>query len=347
MSARPLLVSHDADLIDDVVRLAAANAVEVHLATDPAAARGMWQLAPLVLVGGDAAMSLAGSGLGRRREVVLVCREPTADDWKHAVVVGAEHVVSLPEGERWLIDRIADTGEAAPRNGSLLAVLGASGGAGASTFATTAAAGGRDGRVLLVDADPFGGGLDVLLGMESVPGARWPDLAHARGRLGAEALADALPHSGRLHVLTWGREPRPALADDVVAAVLDAATRGFDLVVADLPRHLDAMTELTLTRADCAAVVTAGRVRATTAAAMLAREVGQRCARVELVVRSVPHGVRPEAVAEALELPLAGVLPHTRRLAAGPGEARAPSTRDAYGRACARTLAALVPSRSR
>ena len=135
MTARPLLVSNDPDLVDDVVRLAAANAVEVHLATDVAGARSKWQLAPLVLVGGDAAMSLAGSGLGRRREIVLVCREPLPDDWKHAVVVGAEHVVSLPEGERWLIDRLADTGEGTPRNGTVMAVVGAGGGSGASTFA--------------------------------------------------------------------------------------------------------------------------------------------------------------------------------------------------------------------
>ena len=49
--ARPLLVSNDADLIDDVLRLAAANGVEVHLAADAEGARSRWQLAPLVIVG--------------------------------------------------------------------------------------------------------------------------------------------------------------------------------------------------------------------------------------------------------------------------------------------------------
>ncbi len=348
MNARPLLVSSDSDLIDDVVRLAAANAVEVHLATDAPAARGSWQHAPLVLVGADAAMSLAGSGLGRRREVVLVCRAPTADDWKHAVVVGAEHVVSLPEGERWLIDRLADSGEAAPRNGPLVAVVGAGGGAGASTFAATAAtvAAQRAGRVLLIDADRFGGGLDVALGLESEGGVRWPDLAEARGRLGADALADALPRAGAVHVLAWGRDVAAPVPADVVAAVLDAAIRGFDLVVVDAPRQVDPLVELMLTRADRTVVVAAAHVRSAAAAAALTHTLGGMCARLDLVVRAAPRGVRAEAVADALGLSLAARLPFARRLAHGSGEAGLPIVRDAYGRACQRAVRALVPSRS-
>ncbi len=349
MSARPLLVSTDTELIDDIVRLAAANAVEVHLATDAAQARSRWQVAPLVLVGGDAAMALAGSGLGRRREVVLVSRTPTAEDWKHAVVVGAEHVVSLPEGERWLIDRLADTGEGAPRNGPVVAVVGAGGGSGASTFAATLAAVAttRNLRVLLVDTDTRSGGLDVLIGVEDEPGPRWRDLAQSRGRLAAQALADSLPARGDLHVLAWGREPGPPPSPDVVAAVLDAASRGFDLVVVDVGRHLDATAELVLTRAEQVALVTAGRVRTAAGAALLATDLGALCARVGLVVRAVPRGVDIDAVADALGLPVLGSLPHARRLAAGSEEGRVPPTRDAYGRACARALDALVPAARR
>lgn len=342
MSALPLLVSNDPDLVDDVVRLAAANAVEVHLAADAAAARSRWQLAPLVIVGGDAAMSLAGSGLGRRREVVLVCREPSPDDWKHAVVVGAEHVVSLPEGERWLIDRLADTGEGTPRNGPIVAVVGAGGGSGASTFAAglaTVAAKGR--RVLLVDADPTGGGLDVLLGIEGVAGVRWPDLVQTRGRLGAEALAGALPRSGDVVVLTGGRERFAAPSPDVVAAVLDAAARGFDLVVVDIARQFDAVGELVLARAQRVALVAASRIRATAAAGLLAADLANRCAHLDLVVRATPRGVSADVMADVLGLPVAGRLPHVRRMTVGGDEPRPVSPRDPYGRACARALASL------
>ena len=139
MGARPLLVSNDAELIDDVLRLAAANGVDVHLSTDAEGARSRWQLAPLVLIGGDVAASVAGAAMSRRRDVVVISRSPTPEDWQRAVLLGAEHVVSLPEGERWLIDRLADSGEGVSRDARLVAVVGCGGGAGASTFAATLA----------------------------------------------------------------------------------------------------------------------------------------------------------------------------------------------------------------
>jgi secretion/DNA translocation related CpaE-like protein len=123
----------------------------------------------------------------RRRDVVLIAREPSPECWQNAVALGAEHVVSLPEAERWLIDRLADTEEGPTRNGRIVGVMGAGAGAGASTFAVTLALGAaaRSLRVLLVDGDPLAGGLELLLGMEDMPGIRWDDLADSRGRLGA------------------------------------------------------------------------------------------------------------------------------------------------------------------
>ena len=266
---RPLLVSNDADLIDDVLRLAAANGVEVHLATDAEGARGRWQLAALVLVGSDAAGLLSGAGLGRRRDVVLVSRTPTPEDWQRAVTLGAEHVVSLPDGERWLIDRLADSGEGVTRDGHVVTVVGCGGGAGASTFASTIAlaAAARSLRVLLVDLDSLGGGLDVLLGIEAVVGIRWGELVDTRGRLGATALHQALPHLSGVSVLSCGRAGPATIDAEVFAAVLDAGVRGFDLVVIDAPRQLDAATELALARADRTVVVAPNRVRATAAVA--------------------------------------------------------------------------------
>ena len=271
-TARPLLVSGDPDLIDDVLRLAAANGVEVHLATDAESARSHWVLAPLVLIGADAAVRLAAAQLPRRRDVVLVAQSPTPDDWQRAVSLGAEHVVSLPDAERWLIDRLADSGEGSSREGAVVAVVGAGGGAGASTFAAglAMAAAARSLRVLLVDADPVGGGLDVLLGVEDAAGVRWADLADTRGRLSAASLEQALPHVGGVTVLSAGREGSTALAPESLAAVLDAGQRGFDLVVVDLPRQLDPAGETVLARADEALLVCVTRVRSTAAAARVA-----------------------------------------------------------------------------
>lgn len=340
---RPLLVSTDADLIDDVLRLAAANGVEVHLATETDAARSRWQLAPLVLVGADAAAALAGAGMGRRRDVVLVSRAPSPDDWQWAVAIGAEHVVSIPDGERWLIDRLADCGEGAPRDGSVLAVIAGSGGAGASTLAATLALGAaaRSQRVLLVDGDCLGGGLDVLMGIEEAPGVRWSDLLEARGRLGAAALDQALPHVSGVTVLSWGRAGPTALPVDVVAAVLDAGVRGYDLVIADIARHLDAAGELLLSRADRTLLVCLNHVRASAASARLSAELQTRCTSVGLVLRSESRGVHEDTVGAALSVPIVGRLPTIRAVATRADEGEPPSLRDAYGRAALAVLTAL------
>jgi secretion/DNA translocation related CpaE-like protein len=346
---RPLLVSNEAELIDDILRLAAANGVEVHLATDAEGARSRWQLAPLVLVGSDVAASLAGAGMGRRREVVLVSRTPTPEDWQRAVTLGAEHVVSLPEGERWLIDRLADTGEGTARNGQVVTVVGCGGGAGASTFAATLAlaAAARSSRVLLIDLDPLGGGLDVLLGIEAVAGIRWSDLVDTRGRLGATALHQALPHLSGVSVLSCGRKGPSVIDPDVFATVLDAGVRGYDLVVIDAPRHLDAPTELALARAERAVVVAPNRVRAAAAVVRLAAELVSRCSSVGVVLRTDPRGVDEDAVTANLGIPLLACIPSSRAVPARADEGDPPSLRDGYGRACSEALNALMPAKLR
>lgn len=72
--------------------------------------RGSWESAPLVLVGDDAVERVLG--VARRRGVVLVGRDQ--DDsgvWQRAVEIGADHVLMLPDGEQWPMDRIADVAE--------------------------------------------------------------------------------------------------------------------------------------------------------------------------------------------------------------------------------------------
>ena len=49
--ARPLLLTGDPVLLDDLLRLAASAGVETEVAHDVVAARGSWAAAPLVLVG--------------------------------------------------------------------------------------------------------------------------------------------------------------------------------------------------------------------------------------------------------------------------------------------------------
>ncbi len=55
--------------------------------------------------------------------------------WQRAVEIGADHVLVLPDGEQWLVDRIADVAEGVGRPALTVGVIGGRGGAGASTLA--------------------------------------------------------------------------------------------------------------------------------------------------------------------------------------------------------------------
>jgi secretion/DNA translocation related CpaE-like protein len=204
----------------------------------------------------------------------------------------------------------------------------------------------RSQRVLLVDADPFGGGLDVLLGIEDAAGIRWPDLAGSRGRLSAQSLVQALPHASGVSVLA-GEIESHALLPETVSAVLDAGERGFDLVVVDLPREFTPATETVLARADRTLLVVAPRVRATAAAARLIDALRTRTSSLALVLRDDRRALSEESVLAALPVELAGRLPHHPGLAGRADEGEPPALRDRYGRACFGLLSALqAPTRA-
>lgn len=120
----------------------------------------------------------------------------------------------------------------------MLGVLGGCGGVGASALATAcavrAAAAGRD--VVLVDGNPWGGGLDVMAGLDAEPGLRWVDLGGVLGDVDPARLLEALPVSkARVRCLSWGANP-PGSGSLNPEPVLSALRRAVGLVVLDLPR---------------------------------------------------------------------------------------------------------------
>ena len=345
MTTRPLLVSNDSDLVDEVLRLASANGVDLHLVADAESARARWTAAPLVLVGADCAGAVAATRPIRRPDVLLVTRAPSADDWQYAVAVGAEHVAALPDAERWLIDRLADSAEGQSRQGLLLAVMGAGSGSGASTFAaTTALAGAAAGlRVMLVDADDGSGGLDLLLGIEDEPGLRWTDLAEARGRISAADLAEALPSVDGVAVLAPGRgDPGPLGRAELATSILDAGERGFDLVVVDVGRGRGPVGEAVVTRCRQAVLVTSNHVTPVAGAAHVARRLDGVGVSAGVVIRMDGNGVSDEAIRSVLPLRILGRLPRAAGLVTRADEGDPPGLRDAYGRACAGILDDLL-----
>jgi secretion/DNA translocation related CpaE-like protein len=310
--ARPVIATGDERLLDDLLRLCAAAGIEPEVAHDAAAARRIWGTAPLIVIGDDLTGPLLRIAPERRPGVVLVGRDmDDADVWQRAVALGAEHVVFLPDAEDWLVGRIANIGEHGSPEAAIICVLGGRGGAGASTLAAALAVTAlrRGLRAMLIDGDPLGGGIDMILGGEGVGGLRWPDLASTRGRVNANALAEALPKVNELTVLSWDRGDMLTIPAEAMRSVLDAARRGRELVVVDLPRRLDTAVEEALTRCSAALLVVPAEVRATAGAARVAALVGPFTPNLRIVVRGpAPSGLSAITVAEAIGLPLAGEM---------------------------------------
>ncbi|MEV1328283.1 septum site-determining protein Ssd [Micromonospora costi] len=347
---RPLVVTGDSDLLDDLLRLAAAGGTEVELAPDPAAARTRWLPAPLVLVGVDQAQPCLRARLPHRPRLVLVGHSGQLDPgWQVAELIGAEHVATLPAAEPWLVDRFAEHGADGPVGPAarVVAVLGGRGGAGASILSGGLAVSAARARLrtLLVDADPLGGGLDLVLGWEQLEGLRWPALSDADGRVDAPALVRALPSRGDLVVLSWDRGDLLALPAPAMAATLDAARRGRDFVVVDLPRQLDDAAVTALQAADRAYVVVPAELRATAAAARVVAAAGPHCTDLAVIVRGpAPGRLRAAEVARALGLPLGGTLRPEPAIVRGleRGEAPAASGRGPLATLCQRIVAELT-----
>ncbi|RKF27798.1 septum site-determining protein Ssd [Micromonospora globbae] len=346
---RPLVVTGDGDLLDDLLRLAAASGTEVELASDPAAARTRWLPAPLVLVGVDQAQPCLRARLPHRPRLVLVGQTGQLDPgWQIAELIGAEHVAILPAAEPWLVDRFAEHGTDRPVAAArIVAVIGGRGGAGASILAgglAVTAARARL-RTLLVDADPLGGGLDLVLGWEQMDGFRWPALTGADGRVDAPALVRSLPREGDLVLLSWDRGDLLPLPAPAMAATLDAARRGRDFVAVDLPRQLDDAAVVALQAADRAYVVVPAELRATAAAARVAASAAPHCADLSVIVRGpAPGRLRADEVARALNLPLAGTLRPEPAITRGleRGEAPTATGRGPLATLCQRIVAEVT-----
>jgi secretion/DNA translocation related CpaE-like protein len=263
------------------------------------------------------------------------------------VTLGAEHVLFLPDAEPWLVERLADAASPAPP-GVVVAVVGARGGAGATSFAIAyALAAARTGkRTLLVDADAYGGGIDLAIGADHLAGPRWADVVPGFLPGGAhvgEGLTATLPRCGEVTVLSWSRGaalgPVPST---VVEALLGTARRGSDVVVVDLPRSFDEASRVALAAADIAYVVCPAEIRACASGQRVAEAVRMYVDDVRAVVRGPsPTNLDGRTVAESLGLPLAGYLRAEPGIAEALDHGRAPGRRGRgpLARLCGRLVA--------
>lgn len=304
-----LVLAADPELREQADRVVAAVGLRAVVAS-AVPTRKTWSAAAAVLVDEEGARSCETAGLPRRDAVTLISpTEPEVATWAAAMAVGAQHVCVLPAQDGELVRHLADAAEVArdgTRAGRIIAVIGGRGGAGASTFATALARAAA--ASLLVDLDPWGGGIDLLVGSESVPGLRWPDLRVQGGRLAWAAVRDALPDHHGVSVLSGARHAHEIDAG-AVESVVDAGRRGGVLVICDVPRRMTAAAACSLDRADLVVVITTCDVRGVAAASVLAPVLRAVNPNVGLLVRGpAPGGLRAAEAAEVAELPLLAAM---------------------------------------
>lgn len=342
-SARLLVATGDPDLLDDALRWCAAVGATPEVASDVVAARRAWSAAAGVLLSADLAGPLARTAPPRRDGVLVLAAEPAvAGDapWRDAVLLGATAVLDRAD-EATVLARLGELldgrGEAA-----FLAVVGAVGGAGASTFATAVAlhAERRGHRPVLVDADTRGAGVDLVLGAERAEGVRWPELGGADGHVGATRLARLLPEHRGVAVLACPRDGADVPVD-VAPDVLTAASRAFDVVVADVPRHLDDLGAAVLSRCEGAVLLVPEDVRCVASARIVLAQVREHVPRVALVTARRSGGVGSGPVAEALRLPVVARVAHDRRLRSDLDHGRGPGRSRTLRRAAGQVLDVL------
>ncbi len=240
----------------------------------------------------------------------LVSRSSTPI-WRMALDLRVEQVLFLPDEEGALSNRLGRPATDGAE-GLVLAVTAGCGGGGASVLAASLA---RTANTvtptLLVDLDPLGGGLDLLLGAPDEPGARWPDLTGARGRLLPGSLAGVLPVIDGIQVLSWDREPGAPtkLLVETVESVVGSARREYGVVVLDLPRAPDPAARAAAQLADVALVTLPMEPRAAAASRRVVTALRDLCPDVRLILReSGASWPTAEVIATGLDTPVAGVL---------------------------------------
>lgn len=341
-----LLITAEDVLLDRALAVCAAAGVEPELAVDLGAARARWTSAAVVLVGADLAEQAAQLGLPRRSNVLLIDVDDSTRQLSGPSIRLGAPLVTLPSGANGLGATLLD-GAGPARESRVIGVLGGSGGVGASTVAAalalSAARVGR--RAMLIDLDPVGGGLDLLVGAERVPGWRWPRLVGARGQLGD--LSGQLPQLDGVDLVSMARDGSPGQPPGpaALAAVVASGVRTHEQVVLDIGRGAAELTGPALGSADVGVLLVAADVRGVAAARQSFDLVGSECENWRLVVRRPRVGGLSAAdVADGFPVDLIGVIDDDPALAAAAQRGMPParSARSSLARVCRDVLDTVV-----
>ncbi|RNE49011.1 septum site-determining protein Ssd [Corynebacterium alimapuense] len=283
-----LVAVGDPVLHPEATHVAAATGFGVIDTADPREISRLHSRAHAILFDAETAAHIAT--LTRRPSLFLLAADPGPLDWRAALSCHAEQAYLLPAQAAELLSALGHAAmpRAEPRTdepsaawtatGTLIAVTGAVGGAGTSTLAAAIAReAAHDHEVTLIDGVDNSGGLDLLLGLEETPGARWPDLRLGEGLIAAEDLRAALPASSDgIAVLSTARS---TLADPFrldhrsLRPVLDCLREFSGVTVIDLPPGGHVGEETIIDACDLAVLLIPAEVRPAAAAARIVADL--------------------------------------------------------------------------
>ncbi len=328
-----LIALQDPLLVPEATHAAAAAGMQALACDDPRDINRHAGRARAIVADRDTAAHVGACATSA--PVFFLAPEPGPIDYEAALGAHAAAAFIVPAEAPDFLAALGGVVRPAPeatRAGRCLAVVGTAGGVGTSTFAAALAR--QLAPSVLVDARPLAGGLDLLLGLEDAPGARWPDLRLGTGTVEAADVRRALPATPEGVAVLSGARSTDGAGEAVGAGDLDAAVqalRGQEAVIVD-----GAVTN----SADHVVILAAAEVRAAAAAAGIA---------ARLRADNVPHSVvlrhrgwssmtaaDVEAVVHAdvaAELPTLRGLPRAAETAGLPG-----TPPRALRAACARVL---------
>lgn len=306
-----ILIAADDPVRADILHIAAATGREVVEATDPVEIRRLFRRAFAVLI--DATCAAATRDLPRRSRVFLVTPDPGPPDYECAMAIHAELACTVPSMSYDIVEALSREPARIAGGGEVIGVMGVCGGAGSSTLACALALSSSR-PSLLVDACPYSGGLDLVLGAEEIEGKRWPDV-HLDGHVPATELRGALPQVGDTALLTCdrGAVSAPPTTEEVIAVI--ECHRGDPAgarTIVDLPVWSEPVAGI-LSALDRLILVVPAEVRAVAAAAGITRTI-----RTELAI-AVRYrewsGLSSREVGRLISLPVEAEIPHVRGLA--------------------------------
>lgn len=230
----------------------------------------------------------------------------------------------------------------------VISVVGTAGGVGASvlTAALATRASHLGAAVVAVDARPYGGGLDVVLGADEEPGLRWRDFADAAGALEGAEVFGRLPMTGRCGVLSFDRDTPIVPPAEALTTLVDALGRVSDLVFVDAPRAGEVWEEEVADLSDDVIALTGLSIPALAGAAAslthldLVHEGLWLACRID---RTQPD--LAQTLTRTLGIPLIGAVPTDAQVTKALTEGRPPPGRGRLAKAVDRILGDLQPLR--